>query len=345
MRIPARHKHGPLHRGQTSSGAATRPSTHVKRSSASRQPDTARSSTSSSQFNRAVPQRPDGLHAMWGRPGAMSAKQTGQAIILQYSYVAGFFGVISILSGAVLEGDRGAAKTFLGFTIGVYFIIRGITAVCMTLVGCVLRGYWALSDFEGSSKIKSYVVVLMVDWVIGLLVIVAAGVCMHDSFFWWVGIINSAVFQLGMLRTISDLIAMAGRHKRAKQTKEPGDRADDDLDGGDHATKIDIDDATSRDAADTEKMVGGKTMALVTMAAEVSPSAPPIDPSLITTVVADDIEGVPTAPSSPVRMFETPSVRSGSQVLSQRNFEEKWLRLSQLSSSTARVARFQRWRM
>lgn len=329
--------------GKRPARAATRPSTHVKRSKNTyRQPDTARSSASSSQSNGVMPKRPDGLHAMWGKPGAMTAKQTGQAIILQYSYVAGSFGVIGALAGAVLEGDSSVGKTFLGSRIGVYFILRGISSVCMTLVGCMLRGYWALSDFEGSSKLKTYTTVLVADWLFGLLVIIAAGICMHDSFFWWLGIISNSVFQLGTLRTISDLTAMAARHKRTKRMDktrgEEGGRLEYDT------NNVDMGKTNNNDAAYMKQIAGRKdegvdlessgSRNVATAAAEVSPSAPPLDSSLITTVLADDIEDIPIAPSSPARVYEAPSTRPGSRLLSQREFEEKWLKLRQLSSST-----------
>ncbi len=354
MRIPARHKHmGRSVAGKPPARAKTRQSTHAKRrgsrnGSGSQRgiPDTARSSVS----RGAAPTRPSAKHAMWGKPGAMTAKQTGQAIILNYAYVAGSFGVISILAGAVLEGDKSVNKTFLGSGPGLFFILRGVTSLCTSVVGCALRGYWALSDFEGSGKLKSYAAMLAVDWLWGLLVIIAAGVCMHDSFFWWVGIIGDSVFQLGVLRTLTDLISMAAHHKRRKENGEledPEERSSSQgsgrisprLDGGGDAAGDGDgfgfsrkDEEEKEHPQDVELGRGGITASAVS-AQEVGPSAPPLESAFITTVIADEVDGVSTAPSSPITHAIAPPI-SSRPTLSQHDFEEKWLRLHQLSSST-----------
>jgi hypothetical protein len=357
MRIPARHKHmGRSVAGKPPAKGKTRQSTHAKNinknnnksisGSGDRGPDTARSSVSRG------PTRPSAKHAMWGKPGAMTAKQTGQAIILNYAYVAGSFGVISILAGAVLEGDKSVTKTFLGSGPGLFFILRGVTSLCTTVVGCGLRGYWALSDFEGSSKLKTYAALLAADWVWGLLVIVAAGVCMHDSFFWWVGIVGDSVFQLGVLRTLTDLISMAGHHKRRKENGEleeqwgdgggrVGGRVSPRLDGergssggGFKGGEEEEEEEEERQQQQDVELGRAGAAASTVDAQEVAPSAPPLDTAFITTVIADEVDGVPTAPSSPIVRDHAMPLPASQLTLSQHDFEEKWLRLRQLSSST-----------
>ena len=329
-----------------SDGASRRGSSSIRSSNDGiRGPDTARSSISNS-----VPMRPNSHHAMWGKPGAMTPKETGQAIILNYSYVAGSFGVISILAGAVLQGDKNINKKFLGSGPGVYFILRGVTSIITTLVGCVLRGYWALSDFQGSGKLKSYAIMLAADWVWGLLVILAAGLCMHDSFFWWVGIVSDSVFQLGVLRTLTDLISMAMRHKKFKRDESKNN-------AGEYRGEVDSSSLSPRRADSFTSSAGGvlvgeqhernesKLRSYDTEMGdaisvptspnlqEVVPSAPPLEPTFITTVIADEIDGVPTAPSSPMIQISVPAA-AASPMLTQHDFEEKWLRLRQLSSTS-----------
>ena len=271
--------------------------------------------------------RPGAMHTQWGAPGQLDGKTAGQDHILQFATAAGVCAALLLLAAAGLMANaterRGAS------TLATWMYVKTVTTAVTSVSACALRGYWVWSNYNGSSKLTSYGVLVFADWLFGLVVLVVLLAHYMDNGFWWLGFVVLLVFSAASLRTLSDLVyASLRKNKEKKQKaidekdKEKGGQGGE---GGENPEDV--------ESPTVDAMVVGTAVSDEMRA----PSAPPLQHASAFT----NIQEIPSAPASPVKndrmLIQNPPLHPvdeyvNGHVMDQRVFEEKWLKLPQLSS-------------
>ena len=352
MRVPAAHRHmgrsiagkAPIgNRGRDSKGRIRPNRTPTKAQVQRRQSEmevreAEKRNSRGQQVNRL---RPGAIHARWGSPADMTGKGHGQDHIIQYATAAGICSCLLLVSAAGLGSlnDSRPSKENIainsqgaGMLAGWLYVKAG-TTMFTSIVACCLRSYWVWSDYNGSAKLRTYVGLMFVDWCYGLFVLILMLANYVDHAFWWVGLVILVLFSGASLRTMFDIVYAVGRKLKEKKIEKEITETKEETSNNGMVDPQEVKAAASTSTI-TRSGAGNSAAAekidILVMAESAEPSAPPIQ-----------YDDPPAAPSSPVRadrMMQRPAppTSSGSGInsiiMNKKAFEQKWLRLPQLSS-------------
>jgi hypothetical protein len=289
--------------------------------------------------------RPGAVHTSWGNPRILRGKTAGQDHILQFATAAGIFSCFFLIAAAGLQSLKNIRQTSSATTAGsatedststlanvngasnlaTWLWVKTGTTGLTSILACLLRSYWVWSNYNGSSKLSSYCFVMCMDWLFGIVVMIAMINNYIEHGFWWFGFISLLLFTAASLRTIFDLVyASIKRNNEKKEEKEE---------------KEEKKEQKEREEKDDEVAAGTKAVepAVISIAESDEPSAPPLSPSSKSNQHTSEFTNIqnivqPPAPSSPVKMYHPPILLEESEIMNQQMFEDKWLKLPQLSS-------------
>lgn len=253
----------------------------------------------------------------WGAEPA-SSKTSAQHSILQFAGALSCFGVLVLGSGAILAGTTNDVRPQAEQS-QTWLILRGSVAMVLSVFACLLRSYWTLTDFQGSTKLRTFIFATGVDFLVGLVAVIRC--CMSaltSSFFWWAGTIAAIVLLLGEGIQIRDMVRIAGREqaRRAQERNNsaPHQSGAEAQPGSGQEQKSHAPSAPPPEATDLEMPTTTSSMVEV--------EAVPVGDDMTTDIAAIDVQVPPMSPAA-------------GDTMSPEEFESVWLQLPTLYSSPA----------
>ena len=257
-------------------------------------------------------------------------------------------GVTAAAAAAAAAADNAATATLLSD----WLFAKTASTAFISFVACGLRSYWVFTNYTGSSKLTSFSILMSMDWIFGLIIMIVMLFNYVENGFWWLGFATLLIFTLASLRTFFDIVYSAIRKSKEKK-KFTKDRKNEEEKKNEEKKK---NEEEKNEKGDDYNEESPRSINVVVVADDAEPSAPPIhydDDD-------DDENAPPKAPVSPVKSDRMMKRGSGTtanergeaggaggaggedggdgsrlrpgEVMNQRMFEDRWLRLPQLSS-------------
>jgi hypothetical protein len=111
--------------------------------------------------------------SVWGG-NAPTGKASAQATILQYAGLCGGLSLILVIMTVLYRNSKKyEPRVFLGLSQTIWLFGKSISFALGFLYGLFLKCYWRMTDFKGRSKLRSFFIYLVLDFVLTVVCILS----------------------------------------------------------------------------------------------------------------------------------------------------------------------------